>query len=104
MANQLNRVNKIARDHIQKYFKELPRCVYQGDLNPSNLCIEENNHFKGIIDFNMFGTEVNANCFLNECMYYLKVSNFKDFSAQEIYKKMSSVQGCCLMKYSSIMS
>lgn len=43
---------------------------------------DDNGHFKGIIDFNMFGTEVNINCFLNESMYYYifnkdKISKYK---------------------------
>ena len=39
--------------------------MYQGDLNNSNILIKDN-HFYGLIDFNLSGTEVNINCFLAE--------------------------------------
>ena len=92
LAEKIVAVNGACRNHIMKYFMELPRCVYQGDLNPSNLLVDEKGHFAGLIDFNMYGTEVNVNCFLNECMYYLRESDFVEFSAKEIFEKMNRIQ------------
>ena len=91
-AEKLIAINEISRSHIQENFELLPRCVYQGDLNPSNLLMDEEKHFTGMIDFNMYGTEVNINCFLNECMYYLDENDFEELSAKEIYEKMNQMQ------------
>lgn len=98
LANQLVIANKEARETIQIYFDELPRCVYQGDLNPSNVLVDDDGKFVGIIDFNLFGTEVNINCFLNECMYYLEETDFETLSALEIFTKMNDIQEKLLSK------
>jgi len=92
LATKIVAVNEACRNHIIGYFEELPRCVYQGDLNPSNLLVDEKQHFVGLIDFNMYGTEVNVNCFLNESMYYLRESDFAELSAGEIFGKMNCIQ------------
>lgn len=91
-AEEVIRVNIACRDHIMKYFDLLPRCVYQGDLNRSNILIDKNKHFTGIIDFNMYGTEVNVNCFLNESMYYLDEQDFETMTATELFERMNEVQ------------
>lgn len=88
----LENTNIYAREQIKKYYKELPRCVFQGDLNPSNILLDEEGNFKGLIDFNMYGTEVNINCFLNECMYYMEENDIKDHSPDYIYQKMNQMQ------------
>jgi len=44
-------------EKIKKVFNELPRCVYQGDLNSSN-ALHQDGRFAGLIDFNMAGTDV----------------------------------------------
>lgn len=92
LASRLLKANIYNREQIEKHLHQLPRCVYQGDLNESNLLIDEQGAFKGIIDFNMFGTEVNINCFLNETMYYLEIENFEHLSAKEIFNKMNNEQ------------
>lgn len=70
LAKELSDLNEKAREKIINYMDKLPRCVFQGDLNDSNILVDENGDFQGLIDFNMFGTEVNINYFLNEAMYY----------------------------------
>lgn len=92
LAEQMQAVNTECRDKIEKVFEKLPKCVYQGDLNPTNLLQDENGHFAGLIDFNMAGTEVNINCFLNETMYQLEEADFKELTAEEIYEKMYFTQ------------
>ncbi len=92
LANKLQLENVGCRQKIEKVFGELPRCVYQGDLNLGNLLKTADGHFAGLIDFNMAGTEVNINCFLNETMYQLEDKDFEDLSAREIYEKMLEIQ------------
>ena len=65
LANEVVAFNNETRERIKKVYKELPRCVIQGDLNSSNILLE-NGRFAGLIDFNMAGTEVNVNQFCCE--------------------------------------
>lgn len=92
LAQKLIHLNINARLKILQHFNKLPRCVYQGDLNSSNILVDEKYKFKGIIDFNMFGTEVNINCFLNESMYFIRENDFDTLSAEEILIKMKDIQ------------
>ena len=65
LADKVDAFNNMLREKIMVVFDKLPRCVYQGDLNSTNeLC--KDGHFVGLIDFNMAGTDVNINVFLNE--------------------------------------
>lgn len=96
IAIRLSKLNTKSRDRIKEYLHKLPRCVYQGDLNSSNILVDEDNKFRGIIDFNMFGTEVNINCFLNESMYFLEEEDFEQMSASDIFSKMIKVQDTLL--------
>lgn len=92
LAGRLNLANEKARAVIGAYFEELPRCVYQGDLNPSNLLADNEGRFCGLIDFNMFGTEVNINCFLNECTWPLEEKDFEALTAGELLQNLLSTQ------------
>lgn len=91
LANTLAQFNKNNREEIVKVFNELPRCMYQGDLNASNILIKEN-HFYGLIDFNLSGTEVNINCFLSETNRGLDETDLNKFSAKEIFDEMLKYQ------------
>lgn len=101
LADKLIKLNSKVRDRIKARMNKLPRCVYQGDLNDSNILVDENNKFKGIIDFNMYGTEVNINCFLNEAMYFLEEQDFEKMSAESIFAKMRNIQNCLLTSITS---
>ncbi len=92
LAKKMSFRNKKSREKIKSYMTHLPRCVYQGDLNNSNILVDENGDFKGVIDFNMFGTEVNINCFLNESMYFLTEDDFEKLEHKEILSKIIRIQ------------
>ncbi len=92
LASQLIEMNKHSRNRIQECLGVLPKCVYQGDLNNGNILVDEHDQFMGIIDFNMFGTEVNINCFLNEAMYYIRPDDFKFLSGGDVFTKTVNVQ------------
>ena len=53
------------RCKLKAVFRELPRCVFQGDENFSNVLIDDAQHFVGFIDFNLAGTEVIINQLVN---------------------------------------
>ena len=65
LSRHLLAFDRLVRNRIQKDYKRLPRCAFQGDLNASNILVEDG-RMKGLLDFNLSGTEVNINCFLNE--------------------------------------
>jgi hypothetical protein len=92
LANRLDELNRDSRNKIKEYMKRLPRCVFQGDLNDSNILVDKQGKFQGLIDFNMFGTEININCFLNESMYYITQDDFEKLTGLEILNKVIRVQ------------
>ena len=65
LAKELNAQNEEIRNRLKPIYKDLPRCVFQGDENFSNLCVDEHDQINGLFDFNMSGTEVNANYLAN---------------------------------------
>lgn len=92
LVNSIKLLNDKARKNIEIYLDRLPKCVFQGDLNPSNILTDEDSNFKGIIDFNMFGTEVCINCFLNESMYYIEENDFNIYTIVELFDKITTEQ------------
>ena len=79
------------RAKIMTVFDKLPRCVYQGDLNSTNE-LHKDGHFVGLIDFNMAGTDVNINVFLNETNWFPEESEFDSLSISEIIEKLDMKQ------------
>ena len=75
LAKKLNAKNEEIRSQLRPIYKDLPRCVFQGDENFSNLCVDEHDQIIGLFDFNMSGTEVNAN--------YLANNGFGNFFYEE---------------------
>lgn len=71
-----NRYSKI-RKELEAIYLKLPRCVFQGDENFSNILIDEKQHFRGFIDFNLAGTEVIVNQLAN-LVSFDYVENEKD--------------------------
>ena len=65
LAQKVNAKNEELRRQLRPIYKDLPRCVFQGDENFSNLCVDENDQINGLFDFNMSGTEVIANYLAN---------------------------------------
>lgn len=87
LIQELKNVNHELRKQLLSFYKELPYCVFQGDENFSNLCIDEKNHIIGLFDFNMSGKEVIANYLANlACLNNLDGSEeaFVDKSVEEI--------------------
>lgn len=91
LAERVEGVNSMLREKITEVFRELPRCVYQGDLNGTNE-LDNGGHFGGLIDFNMSGTDVNINVFLNETNWFPEEDEFDSLSVPEIISRMDSEQ------------
>lgn len=62
------------RDALKQIYGTLPTSVFQADLNPTNLLIDGDGAFKGVMDFNLCGRDV----FLN----YLMRENYGDFKEE----------------------
>lgn len=91
LAGRVDNLNVMLRKKIMTVFRLLPRCVYQGDLNSTNE-LHKDGHFIGLIDFNMAGTDVNINVFLNETNWFPEEAEFDSLSIFEIIAKQDSEQ------------
>lgn len=91
LAREASDFNDHLREVIRKDYKKLPRCVFQGDLNPWNE-LHNDGHFAGLIDFNMSGTDVNINVFLNETDSYQDQNRFDALTVQELIARNDAEQ------------
>lgn len=91
LAQQVDDLNNMLRKRIMTVFADLPRCVFQGDLNTSNE-LHQDGHFVGLIDFNLSGTDVNINVFLNETNWFPEEAEFDKLSVPEIVARMDAEQ------------
>ena len=91
LAQQVDDLNNEMRRRIMTVFAELPRCVYQGDLNSTNE-LHQDGHFVGLIDFNLSGTDVNINVFVNETNYFPDEDEFDRLTVEQIVEKMATEQ------------
>ncbi len=83
LAEKVRVFNDTMRQEIRKSYRSLPRCVYQGDLNNSNY-LHKDGHFAGLIDFNLSGTDVNINEFVNETNWFPTSEEFDSMTVPEI--------------------
>lgn len=91
LAQRVESFNELLRSRILTVFSDLPRCVFQGDLNSTNE-LHDNGRFVGLIDFNLSGTDVNINVFLNETNEFPEEKEFDKLSVPEILAKMDTEQ------------
>ncbi len=91
LAEDVSKYNSKLRAAILPRFRELPRCVFQGDLNQSNE-LHENGRFVGLIDFNCSGTDVNINVFLNETNWFPDKKEFEEMTISEMLGQIDSKQ------------
>ena len=65
LAERLEKKNTSIREKLKAVYGKLPRCVFQGDENFTNVLVDAGQHFAGFIDFNLAGTEVIVNQLAN---------------------------------------
>lgn len=51
---------------LEEIYPHLPTSVFQADLNPTNLLVDENGEFAGVFDFNLCGRDVFLNYLFRE--------------------------------------
>ena len=54
------------RENLRKIYKKLPVSVFQADLNSTNLLIDDDGVFRGVLDFNLCGKDVFLNYLMRE--------------------------------------
>lgn len=69
LADRAAQLNTALRRSLLALYPTLPRCVFQGDENDSNLCLNEQGEICGLFDFNMAGTDVCVNYLANHAAY-----------------------------------
>ena len=87
LADRVADLNKRIRARILPEFRKLPRCVFQGDLNGTNI-LQQDGQFAGLIDFNGSGTDVNINIFLNETDCFPSNEEFASHTVPELVEAM----------------
>lgn len=95
LAERVEAQDRLLRAPLAAVFETLPRCVYQGDLNRSNLLYRDG-HFAGLIDFNMAGTDVNINVFLNETSWVPEAAELDTLSVPELRARQTAEQDALL--------
>lgn len=55
------------RAALERVYPLLPISVFQADLNPSNVLLDETGRFVGVYDFNLCGRDVFLNYLMREC-------------------------------------
>ena len=74
-AERIWRLWQENRAALEPIYKRLPSSVFQADLNSTNILIDGDRNFKGLMDFNLCGREV----FLN---YIIRETNDEDPAAE----------------------
>lgn len=67
---QVERIWKLWNDNrnaLEPIYKTLPTSVFQADINNTNILMDENGKFVGILDFNLCGRDVFLNYLFREC-------------------------------------
>ncbi len=58
------------QEELAKIYGTLPTSCFQGDLNESNILLDENKKFVGLIDFNLCGKEPVLNYAVREALWW----------------------------------
>lgn len=75
------------KSKLEEEYRKLPKAVFQGDLNWSNLLIDEDLELVGLIDFNLSGTETILNYVICEGMYFTQNEKKKEWISSEFIER-----------------
>ena len=87
LAQRLEGKNQAVRARLLAVYKDLPRCVTQGDEGFGNVLLDVDNHFAGLIDFNLSGTDVCVNLIANNADFNMDIRGDKVIDPAETLEK-----------------
>ncbi len=79
----------IKRNAFEPVYRKLPKASFQSDLNSTNILVDENQNFTGLIDFNLSGS-IAVLCYIilcEVCGYCLKTSNLEHLTQNDFLEK-----------------
>ena len=90
LARKLEAKNDAVRARLLAVYRDLPRCVTQGDEGFTNVLLDEDKHLAGLIDFNLSGTDVCVNLIANNAVLDLDSLGGDAFDPDEALEKLLS--------------
>ncbi len=88
LAEKLADKNSAVRGELLGFYAGLPRCVFQGDENFSNVLVDGSGHFTGLIDFNMSGTDVIVNYLSNMVGFEVEEEDFLHQEPEAVLERL----------------
>ena len=88
-ADEIWELFSYKRKMFEPVYRMLPKASFQSDLNPTNILIDDNMNFAGLIDFNLSGTEA-VLCYIilcEVCGYRLEAGDLEDLTEPKFQKK-----------------
>lgn len=73
------------QEDLRQVYSQLPTSCFQGDLNDTNILIDQNHQFVGVIDFNVCGKEPVLNYAVREALMHIEDSALFDEDGNELY-------------------
>lgn len=65
------------REKLRAIYGTLPRSVFQADINATNCLLDEDGNFKGVMDFNIAGSDVFINYLFREVPYVMTTDDYE---------------------------
>ena len=86
------------RAALEPIYKQLPTSVFQADLNPTNILLNDEGKFVGVYDFNLCGRDVFLNYLMRECGGVSDICGALR-TASEYYRFSDAEKDAALMLY-----
>ena len=90
LARELAAKNEAVRARLLSVYRDLPRCVTQGDEGFTNVLLTGDRHLAGLIDFNLAGTDVCVNLIANNAVLDLDSLGSEPFDPAQALETLLS--------------
>ncbi len=79
------------RAELKEDYKKLPKTAFQADQNQTNILLDANRRFVGILDFNIAGTETILNYCLCEAVPYVRTKDLGKLAEPEFLQRQDQI-------------
>ncbi len=86
-ADELKRIFYLIKDKISKVYHLFPTSCFQADLNQTNVLLDDNGFFAGLIDFNLCGKEPIINYVMRDALWRSNIFDDGAFLTLEEYEE-----------------